>query len=101
MAVNVGPKTCILYNPTFLMPVIGSFVWIIGRVKKGPPSSGQHFKTGNFVMSGFVITTSWHSPLPEITLGIHDAISLNCGSIFNLSIKLFFGLVNDLNNASI
>src|SRR5204863_116245 len=59
MAVMAGVNTCILYKPTFRMLVLGSFVCMIGSVRNGPPSSGQHFKTGSLVISGFFITTSW------------------------------------------
>ena len=101
MAVSVGPKICIRYKPTFRIPVFGSLVCIIGKVKKGPPSSGQHLSTGNFVTSGFFIITSWQSPFPLIVFGIQDAIDPNAGNSFSLSIKFSFGDVRCLIRFSI
>src|SRR6187402_2061401 len=99
--VSVGSKTCILYIPTFLIPVFGSFVCITGNVTKGPPSLGQHVITGSFVISGSRITISWHSPFPFFTVGIHEANWFSFGSIFNLSSIPSFGADNNLKRFSI
>src|SRR4026207_2340323 len=95
MPVSVGSKTCILYIPTFLIPVFGSFVWITGNVTKGPPSFGQQVITGSLVISGSRITISWHSPLPFFTFGIHEPNSFSFGSSFNLSMIPSFGADNN------
>src|SRR6185295_17780353 len=82
MPVRVGPNTCIRYIPTFREPLLGSFVWIMGKVTKGPPSLGQQVMTGRVPISGFSSITSWHSPLPLFTFGIQLANCPNLGSSF-------------------
>src|SRR5688500_2016944 len=101
MAVSVGPNTCMRYMPTFLDLVCGSRVWIMGNVTNGPPSFGQHVITGSFVMSGCFITTSWHSPFPLLSFGIHDANWLSFGSILSLSIIFSLGAESSLKRFSI
>ena len=54
-------NTCMRYMPMFRLPVRGSAVMTCGSVIKGPPSSGQHVRTGRRVRSGGS-TTSWDVP---------------------------------------
>ena len=101
MPVSSGPNTCIRYIPTFLIFVKGSFVWMMGRVTKGPPSLGQQVIMGSFVISGLSMITCWQSPLPLTDLGIQLANWLNRGNSFNLSIRFSFGEASNLNIPSI
>ena len=94
-------KTCILYIPTFLIPVSGSLVITIGRVIKGPPSFGQHFNTGRILKSGFCKITSWLFPLPDISFGIQDEILLSLGRSLSFSTKLAFGPIKSEKRFSI
>src|SRR5664280_1022148 len=66
-------RICILYIPTFVLPVSGCLVWTIGRVIKLPPSWGQHFKTGRIPRSGSLYICCWHLPILFIRDGRRPA----------------------------
>jgi hypothetical protein len=59
-----------------------------GSVIKGPPSSGQHFKTGISARDGFSLNiNSLHGP--DLTVfGMKEDIAASFGSAFSLSMNV-------------
>ena len=66
-----APKEGIL-DKLKLLPKLGQFASWMPKVKSGR-GEGQQVITGSLVISGSIITTSWHSPLPLFTFGIQLA----------------------------
>ncbi len=73
--------------PQLRLPERRSFVKTMGRVMKGPPSSGQHVQTGRSRVRSnwpFFRITSLHGP-DFTALGMKEASSASWGSILILS----------------